>query len=70
MTLWFQIPAMLKAQPDEELERMKGVCRAHRVKYARGPEKELADATRMLKEITAEQRRRAANSIIVGRSIQ
>ena len=41
MTLWFQIPAMLQTQPDEELERMKAVCRAHRVKFARGPEKEL-----------------------------
>lgn len=65
MTLWFQIPAMLQTQPDEELERMKAVCRAHRVKFARGPEKELEDATRMLKAITGEQRRRAVNSLVV-----
>ena len=58
MTMWIQIPAMLAAMPDEELVRMKGVCRMHLRKFERGPEKERLDARQMLSLIMAEQRRR------------
>ena len=61
---------MLQAQPDDELQRMKRVCRRHCVTFARGPEKELADATRMLKMIITEERRRAAASLVVKGTVQ
>jgi len=70
MTLWFQLPAMLAAQSDEELVRMKNACRLHRRKFEKGPEQERQDAERMFMAITAEQRRRqnmAAMSLVSGR---
>jgi len=70
MTMWFQVPAMLQAQPDEELVRMKNVCRLHRWKFEKGPEQERLDAERMFAAISAEQRRRAnmaAMALVSGR---
>lgn len=65
MTMWWEIPAMLAKQPDEELERMKAVCKGRVVKFARGPAKELEDATRMLGYLRREQRRRAMAGLAV-----
>ena len=70
MTMWYQIPPMLKLQPDEEIERMKAVCRAQQVRFARGPEKELHDAKKMLGLISQEQRRRAENALVVKAATQ
>jgi hypothetical protein len=32
--IFAELPAILARQPDEELERMAAVCRAHRKKFA------------------------------------
>jgi len=58
MIIWAEIPAMLAATPDDALEQMKAVCRAHYRKYERGPEQERLDAQKMFDMIKAEQRRR------------
>lgn len=70
MTMWFQVQPMLKLQPDEELVRMKAVCKGHCAKYSRGPAKELEDAVRMLGLIRDEQRRRLASALVVKAVVQ
>jgi len=65
--MWFEIPTMLAAQPDEELARMKVVCKAHRKKFERGPAQEKLDAEKMFSLIQAEQRRRLLAPAIVPR---
>jgi hypothetical protein len=67
MTMWFQIPQMLASQPDEELARMKAVCRMHRKKFERGPEQERVDADVLFAMISREQRRRLIAPTIVPR---
>jgi len=58
MAIWAEIPEMLARTPDDGLERMKAVCKAHYRKFERGPEKERLDAQKMFDLIKAEQRRR------------
>ena len=58
MTMWIEIPAMLRAQPDHELERMKAVCQVHRRNFARGPEQQRLDAAQMYQMIVEEQKKR------------
>lgn len=70
MTMWFEIPAMLEVQPDEELARMKAVCKGWCAKNARGPAKELEDAVRMLDMIRTEQRRRLQSATVVKAALQ
>jgi hypothetical protein len=60
MTIWLEIPAKLAAQTDEELVRMKAVCKSHRRLFEHGPAKEREDAERMFGMIVKEQRRRAS----------
>jgi len=60
MTIWFEIPAKLAAQSDEELVRMKRVCKRHRGLFEHGPEQERLDAERMFGLIVKEQRMRAS----------
>lgn len=67
MTMWFQIPQMLAAQPDEELARMKAACRVHYAKFERGPEQERFEAKAMFVLISAEQRRRRLAPTVVPR---
>jgi hypothetical protein len=62
--IWMEVPAMLKAQPDEELERMASVCRVHAKRYERVP-KEKTDAEKMLECIRREQRRRAVEKLVI-----
>lgn len=68
MTIWLEIPAMLEVQSDEELERMNGVCRDQRIRFARGPAKEREDANRMLAFIVREQRIRRSG--LISKAIQ
>ena len=56
--IFAELPAILARQPDEELERMAAVCRAHHARYAK-LEKERTDADHALRLIRHEQRRRA-----------
>jgi hypothetical protein len=58
MTVWAEVPAMLAVTPDDALDRMKAVCKAHYRKYKHGPENEREDAQKMFDMIKAEQRRR------------
>jgi hypothetical protein len=58
MTLWIEIPALLREQPDHELERMKAVCQVHRRNFARGPQQERLDAAQMYQMILEEQKKR------------
>ena len=58
MTMWIEIPAKLAAQNDEELCRMKLICKLHRRRFEHGPEQERQDAERMFQMISAEQARR------------
>jgi hypothetical protein len=58
---------MLAAQPDEELARMKAVCRKHRKKFERGPKQERLDAENMFELISAEQRRRLVAPVFAPR---
>jgi hypothetical protein len=60
MTIWLEIPAKLAAQTDEELVRMKAVCKSHRRLFEHGPAQEREDAERMFGLIVKEQRRRAS----------
>jgi hypothetical protein len=60
MTMWLEIPAKLAAQSDEELVRMRAVCKRHRRLFEHGPPQEREDAERMFGLIVKEQRRRAS----------
>ena len=62
MTMWLEIPAKLAAQTDEELCRMKVVCKIHRRRFEHGPEQERLDAERMFQMIGTEQRRRLSHA--------
>ena len=57
--MWIEIPAMLAVRSDDDLERMKGVCRKQQIRFAFGHQKELDDATKMLHLINKEVRQRA-----------
>ena len=63
VTVWAEIPAMLARTPDEELVRMKAVCKAHYRKFERGPEQERLDAQKMFELIKDELRRRLVQSV-------
>ena len=60
MTMWLEIPAKLAAQSDEELVRMRAVCKRHRRLFEHGPAQEREDAERMFGLIVKEQRLRAS----------
>jgi len=63
MTTWLEIPGMLQRTPDEELVRMKAVCRVHYRKFERGPEQERLDAQKMFELIKDELQRRLVQSV-------
>jgi hypothetical protein len=54
---------MLARTPDEELVRMKAVCRVHYRKFERGPEQERLDAQKMFELIKDELQRRLVQSV-------
>jgi hypothetical protein len=64
MTIWLEIPAKLAAQTDEELVRMKAVCKSHRRLFEHGPAQEREDAERMFGLIVKEQRRRLSEAAL------
>ena len=64
MTMWIEIPAKLAAQSDEELVRMRAVCKRHRRVFEHGPPQEREDAERMFGMIVKEQRRRLSHAAL------